>query len=369
MKHNLEKKYVLVTLGSGVSFSEYAYIIVVDIESSQIVDTYEAKHQVYESSTKGFTGAHISQDELFVTTEAELLSFSVNPLKLKKRETFTFLNDVHGVYFDSTQKKIFVCNTGLDSVEVFNNKLTHVDSINLTCNKKYFAKFIKNLFIDKPRRKLRDCLLKLSKLAPQNNNDLWTEDIRYKHLIQGKFIYNFYKFFIPQKLYEVDKDLRFVLFRPHILHPNFIEKLDNDYLVTLKNTGEVVSLKDKQTILKDLKAPHDGIIKNSCFLITQAGSGFLSYSDKIFTINDLKQCRLKDIQVCNPDEGFIRGVDMLSESKVVVAISKRREISDDRPAYLAIIDLNKEKIIKTINIPQYYGTNPFTVINVSNYYK
>lgn len=361
--------YALITIGSGVEFSTHAYLIVLDLNTGYILEEFKYRHQVYDRSTKGFTGAVIAADNtLWVTTEAEVLHFRLNPLRIIKRVTKPIFNDLHFVFADSDRSRILICNTGLDSVEEFDFGFNYIRTIRLVQGSKYFGQAAKVIMGAKPRRKLRDLWLKLKRKTSPQNEKLWAEDRRYKHLTESIFLTDITKILFPSRLYHSDIDLRYVLFRPHILHPNHIWKIGEQYLVTLKNTGEVITLKERQTVLADLDSPHDGILRESTYMITQSGSGSLSYINSVDAVCDLKRQQLQHVQVCDPKEGFLRGVDLLSDKLAVVAVSKRREISDDRPAYLSLIDLERNQLIGETNIPQKYGTNPFSIIDVTSYY-
>jgi len=363
------RSYGLITIGGGHKFSPYANLLVMNLATGQVVEEFKLKHQVYEQSTKGFTGGHIATDgTLWVTTEAEILQFRLNPLELLQRVSYRYLNDVHHLYVDSECNRILVCNTGLDAIEVYSMNFDHIQSISLTQNRKYLKRAIKSLLINKPRRRLRDFLLRSNRMFRSHIEELWAEDMRYKHLTDNVLLADIYKAFWPGQLYRSKRDLRYVVFRPHILHPNFTWKVGNNYLITLKNTGEVITLENHVTLISGLKAPHDGILSHSTYLLTEAGGGWLSYSRPVNSVDDLCNAQLQRIQVCNPKEGFIRGVDLLSEDKAVAAISKRREITDNRPAYLSLIDLGREQCSARVNLPLKYGTNPFSILDVTKFY-
>ncbi len=361
--------YALVTSGPGVGFSSYAYMFVISLRTGAIVDEFKFKHQVYDQSTKGFTGAFVTPDDyLWVTTEAEILKFQLNPLRLIDRITKPIFNDLHFIYADLSTDKILICNTGLDAIEELNCDLDYIGTIRLVRGFRYLIQAAKALVISKPRRKLRNFWLRLQRNAKPRTEILWAEDMRYKHLNEANLLTELTKIFLPQQLYRTGIDLRYILFRPHILHPNFIWKINNRYLVTLKNTGEVVALKDGSSVLRGLVGPHDGLLREDIYLITQSGSGLLSYLDGIKTVKDLKGEYLEHIQVCDPNEGFIRGVDLFDDKIAVTAVSKRREITDNRPAYLSVVKLHNKQLLREIKIPHKYGTNPFSVLNVTSQY-
>jgi len=362
-------KTVLISIGAGTFFSNEKYLLVINIDDGSIFDTFSKKHQVYNESTKGFTGISLSKNNaVWICSEAELYKFDLNPISYNNYYTDKIFNDVHYCFYDDNENKLFVCNTGLDSVEEFNQNFNHVKSYNLV-RKKYFFKTIKSIISGyyrqyKHRKSISDI---------DNNNQttekLFYEDIRYKNLKYADPFNTFKKFFCPSFFYNKKDDLRFYLFRPHILHPNFICKIQDNILITLKNTGSVIDLKTGKTIISNLSGPHDGILKNNIYLITESGKGNLLYSKDIYSIKDLQEKPFETIQVCDPKKGFVRGVDLIDNNTAVVAVSKRRDITDEKPAWVALVDLNSRTITKKIDIPVIYGTNPFSVIDISHLYK
>jgi hypothetical protein len=360
--------YVLVTIGAGVRFLAFAHLFVMDLDSGCVVDDFRFRHQVYEQSTKGFTGASLSQDgTLWVTTEAEILQLRLNPLEPMRRVTEPFLNDVHHVCRDAQRDEVLVCNSGLDAVEVFSPELDHIRTVNMARHLRYLPRALSLALVRKPLRQLRD-LLKLRRAARPSSAEIWAEDMRYKHLTESIFWVDLRKVLFPHKLYQAGHDLRYVAFRPHIVHPNFVGKVGDDYLVTLHHPGQVVTLEGGEVVRSGLRGPHDGVLRGATYLLTQAGTGLLSFCRSVESVDDLHHAAFQHVQVCDPRRGFLRGVDLCTEDTALVAVSKRRELTDDRPAYLSLIDLSSSRCLKSLAIPLEYGTNPFSVVDVTPYY-
>jgi hypothetical protein len=357
-------------MGAGTYFSKYAYLIVVNLVQGEVVEEFKLRHQIYEESTKGFTGASLDRQNgtLWVTTEAEIFELSLNPIRVIKRTTKPFLNDVHHVYVDDSSKEIFVSNTGLDTVEIFDLNLNHKKSVSLLKKWRYLKTGFKQFFFKKTRRKIKNFLLKLKRFSLFKAEKFWQEDMRYKHLSKNIFLADFYKLFFPNVFYSNKFDLRYTIFRPHILHPNHIFKIGNQYLVTLKNTGEVVDLDTKEVVLSNLKGVHDGILKKGLYILTQADLGYLSYCIHTEEDIDFSNKKLLDIEVCSPKEGFVRGVDLFEDNIVAVTVSKRREIGDDSPAYIALFNLDNQRFLNRFEIPLKYGTNPYSILDVTEKY-
>lgn len=356
-------KKVLVSIGAGTMFSEYARLLIIDLATKEIIKTFDYKHRVYEQSTKGFTGLFRGNDhDIWACTETEIVHIQLPEFKILNYCSPTFFNDVHYCYVDDKVNKVFVANTGLDSVEIFNKELEHVQSIALVSHTRYTPKVMR-VMASRAKEHVVGTL-KATESQRQNDN-LFTEDKRYKNLSERVKFDKVKKFLFPGSLYN-GKDLRYVLFRPHILHPNFVTKVEGTMLVTLKNTGEIIELNTRKRVIGNLKGPHDGVLARNKFLITESGTGKILYKDHVSTLEDIRKKELQEMQVCSPKEGFIRGIDMLDDQIAIAAISKRREIKDEQPAWLAIVDLQNRQLIDKVEIPETYGTNPFSVIDISD---
>jgi hypothetical protein len=220
----------------------------------------------------------------------------------------------------------------------------------------------------KPLRRFRDYLFKLRRAAQPSRVRMWSEDMRYKHLTESIFLVDLRKILFPKELYQSGDDLRYVAFRPHIVHPNYIGRVGHEYLVTLHHSGQIVTLEGMEVVLSGLQGPHDGVLRGTTYLLTQAGTGMLSFRRSVESVEDLRHASLDHIEVCDPRRGFLRGVDLCSEDTALVAVSKRRELSDGRPAYLSLVELSSGRHLRSIAIPQEYGTNPFSVVDVTRYY-
>ena len=357
---------VLVSIGCGIGFSKFAHLLVLDLDSKKVIEIFKYRHRLYPQSTKGFLGISRKKNgNVLVNTEAEIMEFALNPIVMANYFTWPFFNDIHFAMYDEITDQIFVCNTGLDSLEIFDCNFKHLRSIPLAKGMKYLRQHSK-AFFGKIKRTARNLCLKVRRQITPDN--FFAEDIRYKNLSSSFCFANIRKAFFPQSLYKMQHDFRYVLFRPHILHPNYLCRVANELLLTIKNIGSIISLSTGLPILTNLEDPHDGILAGDTYLITESSRGTLLFARKVKTVDDINEQTMETINICEPSKGFVRGVDLLDDNTAVVSISKRREINDKRPAWLAIVDLNDKKIIDRFEVPIKYGTNPFSVINVSNIY-
>ena len=354
-------------MGSGVSFSPFAHLCVWNLAKGAVVETHGYRHRIYEQSTKGFTGiSRDSNGKFLVNSEAEVMEFTLNPITRTHYFTAPYLNDVHFSLHDERANRIVVCNSGLDAIEVFDTDYVHVESIPLCRLTGCLTRYV-TATLARYKRKVRDiCLTWKHRNAA---SDFFAEDMRYKNLSESVLFANTRKMLFPESLYRGEYDLRYVMFRPHLMHPNFLCRIGDELLVTLKNTGKVVSLRDGGTVLSGLRGPHDGILRTGTYLLTEADSGTVLFATGVESVSDLKTRRMQAVRVCDPAGGFLRGVDLLDDDTAVAAVSKRREIGNDAgAAWFAVIDLANRSITDRFDIPREFGTNPFSVVNVSDFY-
>lgn len=344
-----------VTIGGGTFFDPCMRIISIQLDNGDIRVAFSTTNKVYGESTKGFTGISPDRGGFIATTEAEIFRFD-NSFKIKNRITLPFLNDAHHIFWNHRDGRYYVANTGLDTVEVLNQEFG-LEEVALLVSPRDYIRCIKHT-----RTRLRRYITG----GTSKRCSLTLEDIRYKNLSDDIFLPSLQKALWHNRFRFQPKDFRYSLLRPHVVHPNHISQIQADLIVTLKNPGEIRSLWSNEVLVSDLAGPHDGFLRNGFFLITESGTGALKYARHISTVSDLKKASYESTAVCDPRQGFLRGVDMINDRFAVAAVSKRREISDSNPAWLAIIDLSRNQVVKTIDIPQHLGTNPFSVLALSD---
>lgn len=357
---------VLISIGRGICFSKFAHLLVLDVDSKKVIESFKYRHRIYPQSTKGFLGISRKKNgNVLVNTEAEIMEFALNPIVMTNYFTWPFFNDVHFAMHDEQTDQIIVCNTGLDSLEIFDSNFRHLRSIPLAKGMKHVRQHLRTSF-RKTRRTLGNLCLKIRRKI--TSDDFFAEDIRYKNLSKSLWFANIRKALFPESLYKKQYDFRYVLFRPHVLHPNYLCRVADELFLTIKNTGSVISLSTGMTVLTNLEDPHDGILVRTTYLVTESSKGTLVFAKNVKTAEDINNQAMEVVNICEPSKGFVRGVDLLDYDTAVVSVSKRREIGDKCPAWLAIVDLSKKTLSDRFEIPFEFGTNPFSVINVSEIY-
>ncbi|WP_136987654.1 hypothetical protein [Synechococcus sp. N5] len=345
---------ILITIGGGCYFSSHMSLLSFDLDNEQFDIAFSKENNIYGESTKGFLGLVESPLGYLITSEAQIHILSKSLLS-SQSFTYKFLNDAHYTHWSDYHNKYFVANTGLDTIEVLDKDMRPNKSIHLLQQKDLFRILAQTASSIKQKIFPRDCSLTINPTL---------EDIRYKKLSKKIILPGLQKYFLPALFRARSIDFRFAFMRPHVVHPNYICEFDDDILVTLKNPGEVRSIYSKQILLKGLKGPHDGCLRNNTYLLTESSNGIVSWADNIHRSTDLKSANFKRVQVCDPKKGFLRGVELISDEHLLVAVSKRREVQDDQPAWLALINKKIGFVEKKYEIPYELGTNPFSILKI-----
>ena len=343
---------LLLTCAPGLEPGKTAHLLVLDWESREIIDVTEIRHEIYETSHKGFAGGAVVGDKLIVTTEVELLEFQLKPLKLLRRTSHPLLNDAHHVC--AHQGKYYVANAGMDSVEIFDQDFNHVESVLLYPKYGFDWRHIKRLIRDDLRR--------------------WRQRKQggyrfYDHLNSRFPFKNVFKFFTPAFFHKRKKDVRFTDFRPHMLHPNHCESVGDDVWVTLWRTGAVMSMKTGRIIVRGLGRPHDGeiigqqLMATDCttnrlfsFDLSQPGPGATAGNRREKTITD------------SLEAGFLRGCTA-SEDHVYVGLTARRKTEKWKFARVVQLDRKTLSVQDDWSMPEEYGKQIYSVIDVSAVYE
>ncbi len=89
--------------------------------------------QAHRVETKGFTGASwLAEDILLVCSFDSVWRFDLSTRRCTGQLHQPDFNDLHSVHVDTPERRIYVCNTGLDSIETFDLEGTFVGRISLT---------------------------------------------------------------------------------------------------------------------------------------------------------------------------------------------------------------------------------------------
>jgi hypothetical protein len=243
----------------------------------------------------GWRGGKIYGDYLIATDWTDLHIFNWKEWKYVKTIKQTYFNDLH--YVDVYDDKLYVVNTGLDSIEIFRNPLD--PELHRTV---YLFKRFKKMF---------------------------------KHReIDRSFSYN--------EQFKI---------KPHVAHPNCICHTGKHLFVTCfqkkpsSETGEIVCLKTGQKLTRRSYSCHDGDFYNGNFYLSNTRKAQLL----IFkNVNDRK------LPIENPDytisfgkKGWWRGM-VLHEGLVYVFASFYS--NKKRTALMAVVNLKKKKTVKRVTM-------------------
>ena len=343
--------YLLLTLSPGTVPKENAFMAVVEWPSWRIVETYERKHTLYKDTHKGFAGANLIGNKLIVATEAEILYFSLAPLKLTNVVTKRFLNDVH--HLAAAQEGYAVVNTGLDCLEFFDKEGNHKSTTDLISLHKMSLSFIKFLTV----------------LSYRKARIRWHGNPLYGHLTHRLPGPNIRKFFSPLGIRRQEKrDLRYYDLRPHFLHPNHVTIHEgNESWVTLLNPGTVIRVPDGRVLASDLGRPHDGIVNTGDFFVTDCQNSCLN----IFEMNGKypSEKKRRKMDVIPPEgKGYLRGVAVVGE-KIFAGLSALRKSVNCPNGRITVLNRTSGEIEAVWEIPNEYGTSIYTILDVSDYYR
>ncbi|RMF55749.1 MAG: hypothetical protein D6748_14850 [Calditrichaeota bacterium] len=344
---------LLLSCGPGLENKNNSHIIVVDWKSKEIIDQHESFHQVLSSSHKGFTGGHIYDKNLVVANEVEIFIYELAPLKLLFRTTNRLFNDLH--YVTQIDSKFYICNTGLDTIEVFDKDFKHLQTIPLI--KQFGFKFFHlcRLFSDNFKRWRNKKLNKLGYYDHLQDN-IWGKNIR--------------KLVNPLCFHNSQRDLRFHDLRPHLLHPNYLFKYNGDIWVTLWRGGGVMSLNNGRFLVKESGWPkdalHDGVLDKSTFFLTDAQNNRLLIYKQAKDSIEFQPIHRIDITDAR-EEGFLRGLCVTTKS-IFLGLSARR--NSYKWPFARVLEYDRESLQKVDEwiIPEKYGKMIYSVLDVQKYY-
>jgi hypothetical protein len=333
---------LVLTLGPGLKPARHGDLVVLDWTSREVVDHIRYEHRVYYESHKGLAGASWNGSRLLVATEAELLEYGFEPLRLVGVHSFRYLNDVH--HIAAADGRIWVCNTGLDTLEELDAEWRPVRTHDLIVPFGRRRRFILDL---------------LRADARKSWNRLTGRAQSYEHLTHRARFPNLVKLIQPGRYRESGRDLRSWDFRPHVLHPNHVLPRGDDVWVTLLHTGEIVSLRTRAVIVDDLGHPHDGILVGDSLFVTDCGA------NRLIVISGLSHGRRerREVHITQRlEEGFLRGV-AVAGGYVFVGLTARRNSTDAyRKARVCVLDAGSLRVLDVWEAPLEYGTSLFSIL-------
>ena len=264
-------------------------VILYDVEKNEIIKQY-----VHNKTWKrtGWRGGVLFNDYLISTDWNDIHYFNIKDWKYERTFKFNLFNDLH--YLAVKNNKLYVANTGLDSIEIFENPLK--------------PKHIKTKFVFKcnPCFKNRDI----------DTNIKWNEQYKTKHSC----------------------------------HPNCISLKGGKIFITCFEdhtrkyyTGKIIELNSGKVVLGNYNC-HDGNFNKGNFYLTQ------TRQNKLLIINDILN---RTWPISKPDKkiniggnGWWRGM-ILKDNNVYIFSSYGYK--NKRPASLSIINLDTQKsILQTI---------------------
>jgi len=341
---------LLVTCGPGVESRADADILVVDWDTKQIIDHINLKQIMFPVSPKGFAGAALNGDHIVVTSEVELFKFNLNPITLICRTSPPSLNDAH--YILPIKGKHYVCNSGMDTIEVFNDGFEHLETIFL------LEKF--NLAFDKTIELLKEDLRRFI--------DRMTGGYKhYSHLKYKARMKAIRKLMNQRSFYHSQPDKRLYEYRPHILHPNCLVEYDNEIWVTMFRPGVVFSLDSGRVLASGLNRPHDGEIDDGAVVVTECQTNKIVVTPIVNEGDALPIPRIIDATL-KLSEGFLRGLAVTGDS-YYCGLTVRRIPGAWKTARVLQIDKISGDRIDEWEIPVEYGQQVYSVLNVSEYYQ
>ncbi len=282
-----------------------------------------------------------------MTTEVEVLKFGLAPLTIKQIATNTFLNDLHHV--TPTKQGVIVVNTGLDCLELFDQQLIHQSSISLIPLFNANLDYLLCLFKDDLRKSWRR---------------IQTRRGLYKHLSSRIPFRNIWKLFSPMGIRQSKRDLRYYDLRPHFLHPNHVTLHGDAYWVTLWRPGIVIRVPDGQIIASGLGRPHDGIIVDEEYLVTDCKNSRVIIFDMK---GDVPGATRLIANVMPPEEGFLRGI-VARDENIFAGLSAFRGEKQFPNGRILVLDRSTCKIQDSWAIPIEFGNSVFSILDVTQFY-
>lgn len=190
-------------------------VILYDVDSNKILKQYVHDK---EWTRCGWRGGKLFGDILIATDWSDLHYFNVKKWKYLKSFQKSTFNDLH--YIEIFNGKMYVVNTGLDAIEIFDNPMD--------------PEFVKMIFLFKKNKNIFE----------HRKLDL-------------------------KKMYNKEMKVK-----PHVAHPNCISANGKEIYVTCfgkkqkLNTGEIINLNSGKKMTKQNYDCHDGLFYNDKFYTT-----------------------------------------------------------------------------------------------------
>jgi len=338
------------TLSPGLKPRSTFHLAVLDWKRQEIIDCLEEKADFFNESHKGFAGASLAGEGLYAVDEVHLYEIGLNPLRRLRKVSHRLLNDAHHIAVAGD--RVFVANSGLETVEEFNHRFEHVRT---------------HFLLKHNGRSPGQCLSRIQHSAKRAFNRLIGRNLRYGHLPNQVRFANLKKFLNPERYHRPGLDLRRSDFRPHYLHPNHIWCGGAKPLVTLSGLGMVVEIDSGRVVARDLGFPHDGLAIGTRFFVTDCSTNELlvfPYDQATQTIGPHPE----RIRVCGSlEEAFLRGIACDGE-RVYLGLTARRSQPQYATVRVRALELDTWRPAGEFTLPVALGHAVFSLIDVSQHY-
>jgi hypothetical protein len=341
---------LLLTCGPGLHSTKHGDILVLDWKRKTILDSIRFQHSVYPESHKGLAGASWNGRKLLVAAECELLEFSVAPLRLAAARSFPYLNDVH--HLAARNGRIWVCNTGLDCLEVYDSQWQLLETRDL---------------LGSIMRRLRYSYTSLYFTIKRGYEQLRRWRQPYHHLPHSPALRNTRKLLRKNAYRRKESELRFSLFRPHILHPNHVLVLDRDVWITFNTTGEIASLESGRILASGLGRSHDGIVEGREHFVTDAGANRIVVHEFRPEVPDLGPKLREKIVTSSRSEGFLRGLAVKGD-RIFAGLTVRRGPQQSQAARIIELDRRTLERVDEWSIPAEFGKSVYSILDATSAY-
>jgi len=291
-----------------------AVIQIIDWEKKKIVKeisyTSPPEH-LGEGLSMQFKGATIFKDKYYVVTNTEILAYDLATWALERVASDRTFNDLHGIMV--TNDFLYLCNTGLEMIQILNHDLEIVGEINLAC-KPTWAHFNKKT--------------------------------DYRKIATTK---------------------------PHEIHVNHAFMINDDLWVTRPHKFDAINPLDpreKIPLMPD-SGCHDGIVRGNFIYFTSVNGHILKVDiEKRQVVQDINIGNL-----VNGPLGWTRGLEVVGSQAFVATTALRGSkfkkylkwilepnSKSKIPTTLFQIDLSKEVVVNSYKIAEYSGSGVYTIL-------
>jgi hypothetical protein len=346
----MNESFLLLTLGPGLSESAEGSIAIVRYPGFTVVDRLTRKNPVYDQTHKGICGASLlegnSGADLVACSEAEVFLAKLAPLQNLDGKTLKRYNDVHHVAYGGGE--FAVANAGCDTIEILDHRLELKRTVPLIRLFRPPLSFLSSILGEEIKRIYK-------RLRGQGAS--------YGHFEQKKYFVNVKKYLQRHRSADPNQEMRFTDFRPHFLHPNFVEYHDGEWFATLFRPGIQIGLTTGKTRVSGLNRPHDGTQIEGQTYFTESATSVLSVRS-----SETPQKVAQSFEII-PDGkiGFLRGIAAIN-GLLFTGLTARRGRGFVDFARLAVVRASDGQIVDCWQVPKELGCQIYSVLDVTKYY-